>query len=102
MKDLPPDINREGFAVLGSLVALLFVDAVWPRKVAYFLGGWALSKLFGESVQGLIGTSIETARALTGLFGLAIVEKVFDVIYGLDAKKMAGSIAEAIERRFRG
>lgn len=102
MKDLPPDMRQEGCAILGSLIAWLFIDAVWPRKVAYFLGGWALSKLFGDTVQGLIGTSVETARALTALFGLAVVEKMFDAINSLDAKSMAKSITDAVVKRFRG
>lgn len=102
MKDLPPDLRQEGCAVIGSLIALLFTDAIWPRKVAYFLGGWALSKIFGDTIQGLIGTSLETARALTALFGLAVVEKMFDVIYSLDTKRMSKSLTDAVVRRFRG
>ena len=103
MSEMPPEAKQEGFAALGSLIALLFIgDASWPRKMLYFLGGWAMSKLFGESVQGVIGTSLETARALTALFGLAIVEKMFDVIANFDAKRVAQSVTDAIEKRFRG
>jgi enhancing lycopene biosynthesis protein 2 len=102
MNEIPPEARQEGSAVLGSLVALLFMgDTIWPRKVLYFLGGWAMSKLFGESVQGVIGTSLETARALTAMFGLAIVEKAFDVISNFDSKRVAQSITDAIDRRFR-
>lgn len=84
------------------MVALLFVDALWSRKVAYFLGGWALSKLFGDSVQGLIGTNLETARALTALFGLTVVEKTFDLVHSIDVKRIALVIVETIERRLKG
>jgi hypothetical protein len=103
MNDLPPGAKQESFAILGSMIALLFIgDATWPRKLLYFFGGWAMSRLFGDSVQGVIGTSMETARALTALFGLAIVEKLFDVLANFDTKRVAQSVTEAIEKRIKG
>lgn len=100
MKSVPPEFSQEVSAAMGSLLALLFTDAVWPRKIAYFLGGWAVSKLFGTAVQDIIGVNIELARALTALFGLAIVEKIFDMIYSVDTKKIARALTEMFTKRF--
>lgn len=103
MNEIPKEAQQEGFAALGSLIALIFMsDTAWPRKILYFLGGWGLSKLFGESVQGVIGTSLETARAITALFGLAVVEKAFDVIHSFDAKRLGRSLLARIEKRIKG
>lgn len=101
--DIPPEVRAEGAGFFGSLIALLFVKAGGPfRKIGYFLAGWALAKFFGESVQGVIGTSLEAARALTGLFGLALVEKAFDVLTSFDTKKAAADAWDAVVKRIRG
>lgn len=99
---LPPEVKAEGPAVFGSLIALLFVKAGMPRKIAYFLAGWALAKLFGETVQGVIGTSLEASRAVAALFGLALVEKIFDILGNFDAKRAASDIWDALLKRIRG
>lgn len=104
MDQIPPEAKQEAYAAVGSLIALKFMgdDATWLRRITYFLGGWALSKLFGESVYGVIGTTLEVAKALTALFGLAVVEKVFDVIHSFDAKRLARAILARIETRIKG
>lgn len=99
---LPPEVKSEGPAVVGSLIALLFVKAGWPRKIAYFMAGWFLAKVFGETVQGVIGSSLEAARAVAALFGLALVEKVFDILGNFDAKKAAADVWDAVLKRIRG
>lgn len=100
MNDIPPEVAQEGASAMGSLVALIFVDAVWTRKIVYFMGGWMMSKLFGSTVHDLIGVNLETARALTALFGLAIVEKILDMIYNINTKKIAESLTEKFTKRF--
>ncbi len=88
--------------MLGSLIALMFVKTGWPRKVAYFLAGWGLSKIFGEAVQGVIGTSLEAARAVVALFGLALIEKGFDILGNFDTTKATTDLWNAVLRLVGG
>lgn len=96
MNDPTDLIKQEGYSALGSLVALIFIGGTIWHKIFYFCGGWALSKLFGSSVHDVTGLGQEVSRSLTALFGLAIVEKVFDVISNFDAKRIAKSITDTI------
>lgn len=99
--DIPPEVRNEAPSALGSFIALLFVRANPWRKVAYFIAGWGLSKIFGESVQGITGTTLDAARALAALFSLAIIEKVFDMLAAFDHRKAIGDVWEAIVNRFK-
>jgi hypothetical protein len=99
---LPPELRGEGPGAFGSAIALLFIKGGAWRKIAYFAAGWALSKIFGETIQGVIGTSIDAARAVAALFGLAILEKCFDVLGNFDAKRAASDLWDAALKRIRG
>lgn len=76
---------------LGSVVALPFIKGPWHVRLAMVFGGAALSFYATHPLaiwldliksEGLIGF-------LVGLFGMAIVAKVYEIINSFEAKAVA-------------
>lgn len=77
MTDLHPEITKAVPGIAGSLVSMLFIKDVWPRRVAMFAAGAALS-IFGTPwASRVTGLDIGFAGFVLGLFGMAIVAKLF-------------------------
>ena len=75
--DLPPDLARLLAGPAGSLVALLWIEGTWPRKIAMFAAGWVLSYYGSEHLATWLGFNEGFSGFLLGLFGMSIVDKVF-------------------------
>jgi len=69
---------------VGSLLALGWVDATWPRKVFMGIGGAALSFFVAPAAAAAAGTNEGLAGFLLGLFGMAVVDKIFKTWDRLD------------------
>jgi hypothetical protein len=76
--DLPPDISKHLAGPAGSLIALLWLHGRWPKKVAMFAAGWVLSFYGSPIAAQWLGFSEGFAGFLLGLFGMAIVDKIFE------------------------
>lgn len=90
--------------ICGAVVSLRFVQGTAVERLTMAAGGASLSyyatptaaKWLGmASAEGLVGF-------LVGLFGMAIVAKVYEAIQGLPAAKMATDAWETLKRRLGG
>lgn len=90
--------------VAGAFVSLRFVQGTMPERLTMAGGGAALSYyatppaaawLGMASAEGLVGF-------LVGLFGMAVVAKIYDAIQGLPAAAMAKQAWESVLRRIGG
>lgn len=88
--------------IAGAVVSLRFVQGSYFERVTMALGGAALSYfgttplsdwLAAPKAEGVIGFFI-------GLFGMAIVAKVYEVIQLIDAKQAAVDIWTAAKRKW--
>lgn len=86
-----------GAGIVGAAVSLKFVQGTWAERVMMCIGGSALSYygttplatwVAAPDAEGLIGFFI-------GLFGMAIVAKVYEVVMLIDAKKIAEDVWSA-------
>lgn len=86
----------------GAVVSLRFVQGSYLERLTMALGGAALSYfgttplsdwLAAPKAEGVIGFFI-------GLFGMAIVAKVYEVIQMLDAKQAASDVWETVKRKW--
>ena len=86
----------------GAVVSLRFVQGSYLERLTMALGGAALSYfgttplsdwLVAPKAEGVIGFFI-------GLFGMAIVAKVYEVIQLLDAKQIAVDVWETVKRKW--
>lgn len=90
--------------IAGAFVSLRFVQGTLLERVTMAGGGAALSYyatppiadwLGMASAEGLVGF-------LVGLFGMAIVAKVYEAIQAMPAATMAAEAWESIKRRIGG
>lgn len=98
MPEIPPDLAKSVPGVLGSLTALIWIKEPWPRKLAMFLAGGALSHFGTGPVANIVGLESGLTGYLLGLFGMAIVAKTFETWAAMDL----GGIASAWLRRVLG
>lgn len=87
----------------GALVSMRFISGTWFEKVTMALGGSALS-FFGtpplfswlaiNNSEGLLGF-------LVGLFGMALVSKVYEIIWLIDSNKIAKDLWSAVVRKWK-
>lgn len=101
MSDMPPEIKDAAPGVLGSLVALPFLRGPWPVRLAMVLGGVVLS-FYGsrpaagwfdmQDAQGLVGF-------LIGLFGMALVAKVYEGIAAFNAGELGVAFKDWVRKR---
>lgn len=102
MNNADPDFNILKFiaGACGAFVSLRFLDGTCTQKVFMAVGGTALS-YFGTTplaawmsaptAEGVIGFFV-------GLFGMAIVAKIFEIITMLDAKQISVDVWAKIKR----
>lgn len=105
-----PDFSDFSFAkfaagVVGALSSLQFMKGSFVEKVLMVIGGSALSyyaatptahwlgSVADEKVEGLVGYMI-------GLFGMAIIAKVYEVIQMLDSAKMAKEVFKWAKKKW--
>lgn len=74
-----PDLGKHLAGPLGALVALLWLTGSWLRKTAMFMAGWALSYYGSPAAAEWLGFSEGFSGFLLGLFGMSIVDKIFEV-----------------------
>ena len=99
--DLPPEVKDAVPGVAGSITALLFFRDGWRRAAGTLVAGAAIAKFVGPFIAVTIGSSSEVAGYITGLFGIAIVAKIFDMITNFDAKQAATDLWDAIVERVK-
>jgi hypothetical protein len=86
----------------GAVVSLRFVQGTWMERTLMAVGGAAMSYLGttplaewlqAPKAEGVIGFFI-------GLFGMAIVAKIYEVVQLLDAKQIAADVWATIKRKW--
>lgn len=89
--------------LIGALVSLRFVQGTWLEKGFMALGGAFLSYFATPAVatwmdiantEGLVGFVL-------GLFGMAIVSKVYEMIQFIDAKFAVAEFIKWVARKWR-
>ncbi|MDQ0084595.1 hypothetical protein J2W35_004964 [Variovorax boronicumulans] len=85
------NVAKLGAGIAGAVTSLRFVKGTWQEKTIMVIGGCAFSYYASEFIsswlamqkaEGLIGY-------LCGLFGMAVISKIYEVIQMLDAKQIA-------------
>jgi hypothetical protein len=100
--DLPPELQKAVPGVAGSITALLFFRDGWKRAIGTCIAGAFIAKMLGPVVADVMRSGPEVAGYVTGLFGMAVVAKIFEMITNFDAKKAVGDLWDAIIKRVKG
>ena len=89
--------------VVGSLVSMNFVAGSRAKKLSMAIGGSALS--YYASTPAAMFIETPTAEGLVGfllgLFGMAIMAKVYEVIQMIDAKQVAADAWTWFTRKWK-
>jgi Na+/H+ antiporter NhaD/arsenite permease-like protein len=103
MDQIPPEIQKAIPGAAGSLTALLFFRGEgWRRAVATCIAGMLLARYLGPSAADLMRSSEAVAGYVTGLFGMAVIAKVFDMIVSFDSKQAIADLWGAAVKRLGG
>ena len=104
MADQVPDFSTAKFvaAVAGAVVSLRFVQGTVVERVFMAIGGAGLS--YYATTPAAIWLGMSNAEGLVGfligLFGMAIMAKIYEVIQIADAAKIASDAIDAIKRKW--
>ncbi len=100
----PPDINffKLAAGVAGAVVSLRFVQGTWLERFVMAIGGAALSYFASANIADWLKVpdALGLVGFLVGLFGMAIVAKVYEVLLMLDAKQIAGDVWATVKRKW--
>ena len=103
MSDQTPDFSLAKLlaGLAGSVVSLRFVQGTLVERMFMGIGGAALS--YYASTPAATWVGVKDAEGLVGfligLFGMALMAKVYEVILLMDAKKIAADSWAAIKRK---
>lgn len=88
-------------AILGSLVSLKFVQGTLIERVFMAIGGSALSYYATSPTAAWLGMHMAEGLVgfLIGLFGMAIVAKLYEVVLLLDSKTIATELWAGVKKR---
>ena len=100
--DLPPEFQKAVPGVAGSITALLFFRDGWKRAIGTCIAGAFIAKILGPVVADVMRSGPEVAGYVTGLFGMAVVAKLFEMITHFDAKKAISDLWDALIKRVKG
>lgn len=82
MEDL--NLSKQIPGVLGALSAVLFLKGSWWQRVGMVLPGCVLARYAGEPLAQMLHMNESLAGYLLGLFGMAMVGKVFETWQALE------------------
>ncbi|HJY06548.1 MAG TPA: hypothetical protein VJ323_09530 [Bryobacteraceae bacterium] len=92
MDRIPDAVSNELWkslpGMVGALTALLLSRDVWVRKIPLFIVGSVAARFGNHDAARILGLDEGFAGFLLGVFGMAVLAKVFDVWTGLDLGPM--------------
>lgn len=103
--DLPPEVREAAPGVAGSFTALLLMLVRGDRfkhAVLLAIAGAVFAKFMAPVAAEIMHSTQGVAGYVTGVFGMAIVAKVMDMILSFDSKKAAREAWLAVLKRVRG
>lgn len=80
INDFMPEASKLGAAFVGSLISLNWLPGGCWRKARMLAAGTALSWYIAGPLAHWAGMNEGTTGLFLGLFGMALVEKVFELI----------------------
>lgn len=80
MPDFLPEIGKLAASFIGSLCSLRWLPGRWWQKLQMLIAGTALSRYSTEPLAKWAGMNEGQAGFFLGLFGMAVVIKIFDTI----------------------
>lgn len=93
---MEPELVKNAPGILGSLTAVFLLKDTWPRRLLLFLAGWVASRYGAPWVSFRLDMDPEVAGFLTGLFSMAIVAKLFEMIEAVNPKELLDRLLQKV------
>lgn len=103
--DVPPEFQKAAPGLAGSFTALLIMvvrGEKFKHALLLCIAGAFFANFMAPLAAEVMHSTQGVAGYVTGVFGMAIVAKVFDMIFTFDHKKAAREAWLAILKRVRG
>jgi hypothetical protein len=86
----------------GALVSLNFVRGTWTERLLMAASGAVVSYFVSEELATWLNVpkAIGMVGFFTGLFGMAIVSKLYEIVQMVDAKQIASDLWEVVKRKW--
>lgn len=88
----PVDLSRHAPGAIGALISVFLIRDTWPRRVGLFIAGVAAAYYVGPYVAQALKIDAELAGFLIGLFSMAVMAKIMEVIEALQPKEVLDRI----------
>lgn len=88
--------------VAGAALSLRFVSGSWPERLTMALGGAVVSYYAAPWVAQRIGLPEGLAGFLLGLFGMALISKVWEAIQQTPIAEAWSGLIAAVKKRLGG
>ena len=98
MPDIHPEVMKAVPGAAGSLVSMLFIKETWPRRIALFLAGAALSFYGTPWLQKVVALDAGFAGFLLGMTGMAVIAKLFAA---WDSLELGSMLRDFLRQLFR-
>ena len=79
-ESIPPELTKLCGAFLGSLMSLRWLPGGWIYKLQMLIGGVLVSSYVGDMLAHWSGMNAGAAGFLTGVFGIAVLDKLFELL----------------------
>lgn len=102
--EFDPSISKYLAGVVGAALSMKFIQGSLTERLFMALGGSALSYWATPPIAAWVGIPNAEGLAgfLIGLFGMAIIAKVYEAIRAADASKMLADAWGALTKRIGG
>ena len=75
--NVPVEVQKLMPGVIGSIGAMLWINAPWPRRVSMVALGSAASYYGAQHLATMFGMGEGLSGFLLGLFGMSVVDSIF-------------------------
>lgn len=80
MPDIPPEASKFSAGFVGSLVSLRWLPGTVLQRIQMLAAGTAVSWFAADPIAKWSGMNAGTAGFFLGVFGMAVVDKIFTAI----------------------
>ena len=92
----PHDSSDYLSGMAGSILALIFLKPPVAQLIIYLIGGGLTSYYITPALADSLGAPLSTTGFIVGLFGMAIIAKIFHLIELVDPKDVISRILKKV------
>jgi hypothetical protein len=101
-EDLPPWLIKLVPGGVGALASVRWLSGQWLQRLHMGLVGWALAYYVAPDVAAFARAKPEAVGFLIGLFGVAVIQQIFQNLAKADISAWLGRTLDQLVRKVLG